>query len=142
MNSMLRLHNPQQAWTALNRLWPDIKAWTMAGNALDLEVRPSRRGEDQSRKFHAICNDLALSGLPWFGKPRDAAAWKVLLVSGHAVATKQGAEVIPGIEGEFVNIRESTARMSKSRASSLIEYAVAFCAQHGVELSEPVEVSQ
>jgi hypothetical protein len=40
------------------------------------------------------------------------------------------AEVIPGLEGEFVNIRESTAHMSKPRASSLIEYAVAHMAQH------------
>lgn len=29
-----------------------------------------------------------------------------------------------------------TALMSKKRGSSLIEYAIAFCAQHGVETNE------
>lgn len=90
-------------------------------------VKPATRTLDQNAKFHALCSDLA--GKEWAGKPRDAAAWKVLIVSGHAMATKQGAEMVPGLEGEFVNLRESTATMSKERGSSLIEYAQAFCAQ-------------
>lgn len=100
-------------------------------------VEPPKRSLDQSARFHAICGDLAKSGLHWAGKPRDAAAWKTLLVSGHAVATKLGAEMVPGLEGEFVNIRESTALMSKARSSSLIEYAQAFCAENGVKLEIP-----
>ena len=70
------------------------------------------------------------------GKRRTSAQWKVLLVSGHAVATKEGAEVVAGIEGEFINIRESTALMSKKRSSSLVEYAIAFCATNDIPLSE------
>ena len=77
-------------------------------------------------KFHAICSDLAKSTIEWAGKKRTSSEWKVLLVSGHAVATKEGSEMIPGLEGEFVNVRESTALMSKKRGSSLIEYATAF----------------
>jgi len=92
---------------------------------------PTRNGE-QNAMFHAICSDLARSKIEFAGKARNAAQWKVLLVSGHAHATKEGAELIPGLEGEFVNIRESTALMSKKRASSLIEYATAYCAMHGV----------
>ena len=80
-------------------------------------------------KFHAICGDLARAGVLWMGKPRTAAQWKVLLVSGHAVATKEGAELVHGLEGEMVNLRESTATMTKRRSSSLIEYAQAFAAQ-------------
>ncbi|WP_421566017.1 recombination protein NinB [Ochrobactrum sp. EDr1-4] len=49
-------------------------------------------------------------------KPRKPEEWKVLLVSGHSVATKQQAEIVPGLEGEFINICESTARMSVERA--------------------------
>lgn len=96
-----------------------------------------RRNVDQNAKFHAICSDLAKSGLQWAGKTRSADQWKVLLVSGHAVATKEGAEMVPGLEGEFVNVRESTALMSVRRSSSLIEYALAFCHTNGVRLSEP-----
>lgn len=97
---------------------------------------PATRSLDQNAKFHAICMDLAKSGLEWAGKRRDADQWKVLLVSGHTKATAGEVEIIPGLENEFVNVRESTSRMSVARASSLIEYAMAFCASHGVELTE------
>lgn len=90
------------------------------------------RNSDQNAKFHALCSELAKSGLPWAGKPRNLDAWKVLLVSGHATATKEGSDMVPGIEGEFVNVRESTAAMSVRRSSSLIEYTLAFMAMHGV----------
>jgi hypothetical protein len=95
-------------------------------------ITPPKRNGDQNAKLHAICSDLARAQVKWAGKPRNSTEWKVLLVSGHAVATKEAAEVIPGLEGEFINIRESTALMSVKRASSLIEYALAFAAQHQV----------
>jgi len=103
-----------------------------APDGYSVTVAPPRRTSDQNAHFHAICTDLARSDVKWAGKPRSAEQWKVLLVSGHAVATKQGAEMVPGLEGEFVNLRESTAMMSKARGSSLIEYALAFAAEHGV----------
>ncbi len=98
---------------------------------------PSRTLE-QNAKFHAICSDIARSGYPWAGKARTAAQWKVLLVSGHATATKEGSELVPGLESEFVNLRESTALMSVKRGSSLIEYSLAFCAMHEIETEEAV----
>lgn len=112
-----------------------IRAVQQAPDGYVVEVRPSKRTTDQNAKFHALCSDLARAGVPWAGKPRKADEWKVLLVSGHAVATKEGAEIVPGLEGEFVNIRESTAAMSKARGSSLIEYTVAFCASHDIEVA-------
>lgn len=100
-------------------------------------IRPAKRTDGQNERFHAICGDIAKSGLHWAGKPRTPVQWKVLLVSGHAVATKEGAEMLPGLEGEFVNIRESTALMSIRRGASLIEYATAFALSNGVELRAP-----
>lgn len=94
------------------------------------------RSLDQNAKFHALTADIAKSGHQWLGKPRDAAAWKVLLVSGHAVATKEGGEIVPGLEGEFINLRESTAAMSKRRGASLIEYTLAFMAMNDIHISE------
>lgn len=99
-------------------------------------VRPKTRSTEQNAKFHALCSDIAKSGFEWAGKPRTLEQWKVLLVSGHAIATKEGAEMVPGIENEFVNIRESTSRMTVARASSLIEYTLAFCASNGIEITE------
>lgn len=130
-----KLNDPVQAHKALGEAWQRIKPLLMAGHRLKLTIEPENRSLDQNAKFHAICSDLGRSSLEWAGKKRRGEEWKVLLVSGHAAATKEGAEMVPGLEGEFVNLRESTARMSRARSSSLIEYALAFCAAHDVELS-------
>lgn len=106
-----------------------------------VKVNEPTRSLDQNAKFHAICHDLERLRAVWAGKPRKAPEWKVLLVSGHAVATKLGAEIVPGLEGEFVNIRESTARMTKARSSSLIEYTLAWCAFHGYVLSDETRMA-
>jgi hypothetical protein len=116
------------------------EAIAQAPDGFVVRISEPKRNLDQSAKFHAICGDIARSRLPWAGKPRTADQWKVLLVSGHAVATKQGAEMVPGIEGEFVNVRESTALMSVRRAASLIEYALAFCSMNEIPLSEPARM--
>lgn len=113
-----------------------VEAIRNAPQGYRVTISQPNRSLDQNAKFHALCSDLAKSDLEWAGKRRSADEWKVLLVSAHAVATEQGGEVIPGLEGEFVAIRESTAKMSIGRASSLIEYAVAFCVSHEVPLNE------
>ena len=94
------------------------------------------RSGEQNAKFHALCNDIAKSGIQWMGKERTAEQWKVLLVSGHAIATKEGSEIVAGLEGEFINLRESTALMTKSRGSSLIEYSIAWATQNGIKLND------
>lgn len=131
-----RLWGAQQGHQAVEAAWGYAKPLLLAEHRLVLEVRPENRSLDQNAHFHALCGDIARSGIEWFGKPRKAEEWKVLLVSGHAKATKQEADVVPGLEGELVNLRESTARMSRARASSLIEYTLAFCAEHGVALRD------
>jgi len=102
-------------------------------------IAPRTRSLDQNAKLHAILQDLANSPLKWAGKRRSLDEWKAIVISGHAVATDLPGEVIPGIEGEFVAIRESSARMSVARSSSLIEYILAFCATHGVDLTETIK---
>jgi hypothetical protein len=100
---------------------------------------PSRSG-DQNAKFHALCSDIARSGMVWAGKKRTAAQWKVLLVSGHAVATKEDGEIVLGLEREFVSIRESTALMSVRRSASLITYSIAFCDLNQIKLADNCEL--
>jgi hypothetical protein len=102
-----------------------------------VEVREPKRTDGQNERFHAICGDIAKSGIEWAGKNRTAVQWKVLLVSGHAKATGEEFDMVPGLEGEFVNIRESTALMSVRRGASLIEYATAFALMKGVTLRAP-----
>lgn len=109
------------------------------GNKLGL---PVRRTVDQNAKFHAVCRDFSRSGRKWAGKERDEHEWKVLLISGHTVATGGQSEVVAGLEGEFINIRESSASMTKKRGSSLIEYSLAMAAHLNVPLTEYEELSQ
>jgi hypothetical protein len=113
-----------------------VDAVREADDGLMVTISEQTRNAEQNDKFHAICTDLAKSGLVWFGRKRTKQQWKVLLVSGHAKATGEEVEIVPGLEGEMVNIRESTALMSVRRSSSLIEYATAFCAMQGVEFSD------
>jgi hypothetical protein len=114
-----------------------MRAIADAPEGYRVTLEPPKRTDGQNERFHAIVGDIAKAGPQWAGKRRTAAEWKVLLVSGHATATKEGAEMVPGLEGEFVNIRESTALMSVRRGASLIEYATAFALANGVTLNDP-----
>jgi hypothetical protein len=129
---ILILANPAVRARALRLVSEAPDGWVV-------DLREPKRNEDQSALFHAICSALAASDLEWAGKRRDKDSWKILLVSGHAVATKIGAEMIPGLENEFVNIREATSTMGRKRMASLIEYSLALCAQHGVEIRIPYD---
>jgi hypothetical protein len=114
-----------------------LAAVNSAPAGFTVAVAEPKRSNDQSAKFHAICTDIANSHVAvWAGKKRNADEWKVLLVSAHTKATAGEVEFVPGLEGEFVNIRESTSRMSVGRAASLITYAIAFCDTNGVVLKE------
>lgn len=112
-----------------------LGAVTQAPDGWRVTVEEQKRTTDQNAKLHAILSDIARQA-EWMGRRLSIESWKALFVSGHAIATKQGGEVLPGIEGEFVAIRESTARMGKRRAASLIEYVLAWCALNDIELSE------
>jgi len=98
------------------------------------DIKPATRTLAQNAYFHDLCGEIAKAGVQWMGKRRTDAQWKVLLISGHGIATGNGAEVIAGLEGEIVNIRESSAQMGIGRLNSLIEYTLAFCVDHAVKL--------
>jgi hypothetical protein len=115
-----------------------LAAIATAEEGSTVALGPQTRSGDQNAKFHAICTDIANSQKKWAGKRRTAEEWKVLLVSGHTVATAGEVEIVPGLENEFVNIRESTSRMSVGRAASLITYALAFCDANGIHLTETI----
>ena len=97
-------------------------------------ARPTR-SLVQNAKIHAIFSDVAKQK-EFAGKKRTAEQWKVLMISAHSTATKSGSEIVPGLEGEFVNIRESSASMSIARLNSLLEYMLCWCAQNDVKLTE------
>lgn len=113
-----------------------IDALLSAPDGYSATISPPTRSTDQNSMFHAICSDVAKSGYKWAGETLKMDEWKVLLVCGHTKATDGEVKFVPGLEGEFVNLRESTARMSVKRATSLIEYALAWCHSHNIPLTE------
>jgi hypothetical protein len=113
-----------------------LKAVQMAPEGYSIAISEPKRSNDQNAKFHAMLTDLSRSPIKWAGKRRSVDEWKIIMISGHSVTTGTGGEVIPGIEGEFVAIRESSASMTVRRAASLIEYLEAFCVSNDVELHE------
>lgn len=95
-------------------------------------ISPETRSEAQNRLLHPLLEDISRQ-CEWMGKKRPMLQWKTIMVSAHAIATKEPSEMVIGIEGEVVNLRESTATMSKARFSSLCEYVLAWGAQQGVK---------
>lgn len=106
-------------------------------NPLVVDVKPITRNLEQNAKFHAMCGDIAKQ-VQFNGEWLPLETWKVLLISAHAEATKEGSCLVTGLEGELVNIRESTAQMSVKRMASLIEYVQAYCDLNGVILNNKV----
>lgn len=112
-----------------------VEAVQRAEKGYVVKITPPTRSLEQSAKFHAMCGDLARQ-LPYAGKRRSLDEWKFLLISGHSVATKEGTEILPGLEGEFLNLRESSASMGVKRMASLIEYAMAYGSMNNVVWSD------
>lgn len=128
----------KQRFVLANKNVRDRAKWSLdaAPDGYGVTIEPPKRSLEQSAHFHALCNDIAKARVKWAGKVRNAAEWKRLLVSAHAVATEEPSEFVPGLEREIVNVRESTALMSVKRASSLIEYTLAWCAANEVPINE------
>lgn len=112
-----------------------LNAVKSAPDKFIIDIRKPTRKLSQNAKFHVMLADIARQ-VQWCGKWLKPEQWKVLLISGHAVATKQEADVLPGLEGEYVNIRESSAQMSVKRMASLIEYTTAWAIGQGVRFTD------
>lgn len=116
-----------------------IAAVRAAPQGYVVAIRPPNRSLDQNAKFHAAVADIAKAFPRWAGLDMDEDDWKALLVVSHAKATKaaDAIRVVPDLEGGgMVQLRESTAAMSKDRASSLIEYVTAWAVSNGVKLKD------
>lgn len=106
-----------------------IEAVRTAPEGWRVEVRPRNRTLDQNAMLHALFTKASKT-CAWQGRKLTPIQWKTLFISAHSMATGRGADVMPGLEGEFVNVRESSAGMDVARMTSLIEYMQAWIAQN------------
>jgi hypothetical protein len=94
--------------------------------------RDGDRTLEQNAMLHGLIERIAKVCM-FSDQHLTPAEWKLLFISGHAKATmNEEPRMCRGLEGEIVNLRESSAEMKKSRMSSLIEYVLAYAAQNGV----------
>ncbi|MFQ1049062.1 recombination protein NinB [Avibacterium paragallinarum] len=100
-----------------------------------VEIKPLTRTLAQNAKLHAMLGDIAKQ-CEFQGKKRDIETWKMIMVSAHKIATGGQAEMAIGLEGEVLNLRESTAQMGVKRLASLIDYVDAWAAKQGVRFSD------
>lgn len=111
-----------------------LDAITRAPDETLVVVKPPTRTLAQNSLLHAMLTEIVASGHEYAGCRRTLDEWKVIFVSAHAVATNRPSELVEGLEGEAVMLRESTAMMSRDRLGSLVDYMAAWCAQHGITL--------
>lgn len=115
----------QAAWEASGSL-------TLDGKRCQITVEPITRSMEQNARLHAMLADVAAQKT-FNGEKLSLEQWKMLFVSAHAKATDGDVKMAIGLEGEVVNLRESTAKMSVARCSSLMEYVSAWAAMNGVK---------
>ena len=90
-------------------------AWVVVGELLKsnktvfVEVRSITRSDEQNKKLHAMLGDISKQKT-FNGKRLNIEQWKMIFVSGHKVANGGNAEMAIGLEGEVINLRESTAK--------------------------------
>ncbi len=112
--------------------WDISGSLTQDGKRVQITIEPITRSMEQNAKLHAMLSDIARQKT-WGGKKLSVEQWKMIFVSGHRIATGGEVEMAVGLEGEVINLRESTAKMSVKRCASLIEYIQAWAADNDVK---------
>lgn len=102
---------------------------------LIVTIHERSRSLQQNARLHAMLSEISKK-TTYHGKVRGVEFWKGLFVSGWQIATNQHPEIAPGLEGEFINIRESTTRLSVKKLTEVMDYIEAYCAMNSIQLSE------
>ncbi|WP_072076131.1 recombination protein NinB [Yersinia kristensenii] len=98
-------------------------------------IQEPKRSLPQNARLHAMLSDVSRQAT-YMGKKRGIEFWKGLFVSGWQIATNQKPEIVPGLEGEFINIRESTTRLTVKKLTEVMDYVEAYCGMNGIKLSD------
>jgi hypothetical protein len=127
---LITLTEPTAAHKALGTVvWPYLKNALLADQKMVIEVRQEQRSLDQNRRLWAMLTDVS-NQVIWYGQTLTAEEWKHVFT---AAQTKQ--RVVPGIEGGFVALGQSTSKMTKAEMSELQTLIEAFGAQQGVKFT-------
>lgn len=94
------------------------------------EIRKRTRSIAQNSRLWSMLTDVS-EQVVWYGKKLSPESWKHVFSSA---LKKQ--EVVPGLNGDFVVLGQSTSRMTVSEMRDMQELISAFGAENGVKWSE------
>lgn len=97
---------------------------------LVVTIQERTRSISQNAKLWACLNDVS-EQVVWHGRTLGSEQWKHIFT---AALKKQ--DVVPGIDGGFVVLGQSTSRMSVGEMRDLIELIQAFGAEHSVRFGD------
>ena len=128
----LKLWSPTQAAKDLPGVWAWIKAMTVAGHRLVLEIRPEKRSDAQNRLLHACLSEISKQ-VEWAGCKRDVDTWKRLLTAAWLRARGEPIEMLPALDGHGVDIVfRRTSQLTKAECAELSEFVMAWAAERGI----------
>lgn len=132
MTEVLKAHllNPVQARAPFENAWLTAKALLLAGHRLTLELKPEKRSDAQNRRLWAMLTEISRQ-VDWYGQKLAPEDWKHVF---SAALAKQ--KVVPGLDGGFVVLGQSTSKMTKAEMSDMQTLMEAFGAQHDVQFSD------
>lgn len=97
---------------------------------LQIIIQEDTRSLAQNRMLWACLRDVSQQ-VVWYGKKLDSDSWKNIFS-----ASLKGQETVPGINGGFVVLGQSTSKMRVSEMRDLITLIHAFGAEHNVKFSD------
>jgi len=123
-------HNPQQSHKALTDIiWPFVKNHTFAGVKIVVEAKRETRSLEQNSRLWALLTDVSKQ-VDWYGKKLTPDEWKDVFT-----AALKKEKVVPGINGGFVVLGQSTSKMSIAEMVELQTLIEAFGADKDVKWS-------
>ena len=106
------------------------------GKPVMIKLSHESRSEAQNRCLWAILKDFEDQAdyPPGSGIKRGKEQWKILFISAYKY---DPVNVMPGMNGELVNIGYSTKALNKEQFSELIELIYAQGSEYGIKWSDP-----
>lgn len=108
-----------------------ISAVARAQDGMIVEIKPATRTLLQNSRLWAMLADISRQ-VEWHGLKLSPEDWKHVFSAG---LKKQRA--VPGLDGGFVVLGQSTSKMTKKEMSDLQELMSAFGSERDVKWSNP-----
>jgi hypothetical protein len=106
-----------------------ISTVARAKDGFVVEIKPATRSLDQNARFWAMLGEIS-EQVEWHGQKLKPEDWKHVF----SASLKQ-QRAVPGLDGGFVVLGQSTSKMTVREMGDLMEIMTCFGAERGVKFS-------